>query len=133
MLPDPHQSSRELAAFGWWVHKDIFPARWSVEQLARVLHWSEQLDMSSFVVHRLATLASQEPGLAIQCLSYLVKGDTNSWGSAQWNEDVRTILTEALQQQNEVIRAQARAVISVLMLQGQTQYRKLVSDSEAEY
>jgi hypothetical protein len=131
-LPDPHQSAHELAAFGWWVFKGIFPAHWSVEQLARVLEWSERLDMSSFVVHRLAELVSQEPVLTLQCLSRLVEGDTSSWGSAEWNEGVKTILVEALQQQDEAIRARARAVMSVLMMQGHTQYRELVSHSEYE-
>lgn len=131
-LPDAQQSARELAAFGWWVFEDIFPAHWSVEQLARVLDRSKQLDMSSFVVHRLASLVSQELALTLQCLSHLVEGDTNSWGSAEWNEDVRTILVEGLRQQDEAIRAQARAVTSVLMMQGHTQYRELVSHSEAE-
>jgi len=128
---EPQQSSRELAAFGWWVFKDIFPVHWSVEHLARVLSRSKKLDMSSFVVHRLAALASQEPRLTIQCLSHLVQGETSSWGSVEWNEAVRTILVEALQQHDEVIQAQAEAVISVLMMQGYTQYRELVSDVSA--
>jgi hypothetical protein len=131
-LPDAQPSAHELAAFGWWVYEDIFPAHWSVEQLARVLDRSKQLAMSFFVVHRLASLVSQEPALTLRCLSHLVEGDTNSWGSVQWNEDVRTILLETLQQQNEAIRAQARAVTSVLMMQGHTQYRELVSLSESE-
>lgn len=131
-LSNPDESAQELKAFGWWVFKDIFPAHWSVEQLARVLRWHKLLDMSSFVVHRLAALVSLEPDLVIQCLSHLVKGNTTSWGSKEWNEAVRTILVEALQQQNETIQAQARAVVSVLMMQGRTQYRELVLPSELD-
>lgn len=126
--PQPHRSRREAAAFGWWADSALFPARWTVQHLERVLALTETIDMSSRIVHRLAMLVSVEPELTVQCLKRLVQGDTRSWGGTEWNKEVTTILSEALQQQDEEIQTQAKALISVLMMQGHTQYRALFPD-----
>ncbi len=120
---------RELAAFGWWIQNDVFPPLWSLQQLDCVLTLATSIDMSSFVVNRLAAIAHLEPGLTLRCLDKLVKTNTNSWGSMEWNTSVMSILTGALQQENEEIRVQAKSLISSLALRGYTRYLALVAET----
>jgi len=121
---------RELAAFGWWMRTDVFPPLWSLQQLDRVLNLVDRIDMSPFVVKRLAAIGKREPRLMLRCLDRLVKSDTRSWGSSEWDTSVRAILTVALQQENEGILDQAKALISSLALRGHTRYLTLLSEAQ---
>jgi len=123
-------ADRELAAFGWWMQTDVFPPLWSLQQPDRVLNLVDRIDMSPFVVARLAAIGELEPRLTLRCLDRLVKSDTRSWSSSEWDTSVRTILTVALQQEDEEIRDQAKALVSSLALRGHTSYLALLSEAQ---
>lgn len=112
---DPGQPrDPELVAFGSWFSSGKFDPAWTLAQLRDALKacgWSEPDHM---VVKQLAEVASADPSVSIECVKYLVGGDTQGWAIHGWRESLRAIFGVALGSNNASVTAETRNLINRL-------------------
>jgi hypothetical protein len=123
----PISHASELAAFGWWFVSEKFDNSWAIAQLKEVLELVGKVELERLVVKRLATLADAMPAPAVEFLRLLLQGDNGRWRIYGWHDEARTILTTALQGNNDETRQIARALINHLGEQGYSEFRELLS------
>ncbi|MHC4696658.1 MAG: hypothetical protein ACYTFA_07955 [Planctomycetota bacterium] len=104
----------ELVAFGSWFSSGKFDPVWTLAQLRDALMacaWSEPDHM---VVEQLAVVASADPSVAIECVAYLVDGDTQGWAIHSWGESLRAIFGVALGSNSASVIAETQKLINRL-------------------
>lgn len=104
---------------------EAFPAIWAIQHLDYVLEHVDSIEVSSFVVCRLTECLAKLPFVTLRCLDHLVRGTTISWGGKEW-KTVQTILSTALQQDQQELHNLAKTIISYLAMHGQTHLLNLL-------
>jgi hypothetical protein len=126
----PISHASELAAFGWWFVSGKFDDSWAIAQLKEVLELVGKIEPEHLVVKRLAALADAMPAPAVEFLRLLLEGDKGIWRIYGWRDEARTILTTALQGNNDQTRQIAIALINRLGEQGYLEFGELLSLSQ---
>jgi hypothetical protein len=86
----------ELQKFGWWFASAKFDDEWSIIQLTEVLKVSGTVEPYHLVTERLAGMAENTLGPALECLDLLIRNDKEGWRVSVYRNHVRTILAAAL-------------------------------------
>ncbi|MCK4341379.1 MAG: hypothetical protein KAY37_06620 [Phycisphaerae bacterium] len=116
----------ELVAFGSWFSSGKCDLAWALAQLRDALMacgWSEPDHM---VVKQLAEVASVDPSVSIECVAYLVDGDTQGWAIHRWRESLRAIFGVALGSNNASLIAETRKLINRLGERGFFEFGNLL-------
>lgn len=96
-------------------------------QLLAVLRFTGSVEPGHLVVERLAALAPNMPGEAVDCLELMIQGDAEGWGILGWQDDAKAILSTALGIPDSPAHHRAEAVINYLASIGHLEYRDLLS------
>jgi hypothetical protein len=118
----------ELWTFGWWFASEKFGDDWALAQLAEVLRLTGKIEVDHLVVQRLARVADQRPGLAVECLALMVDGAKEAYEIVGWDKDATAILTSALKSSDAKAKADARALINRLDARGHSGFRELLDN-----
>jgi len=102
-------NASELAPFAWWFGSGKFAARWSLEQLIRVLDAGGGVSSEYIVTQRLAELLHDEPGLVVRATALLVERAYTPHMVFGASDELRRILVVGLQSDDEAVVAEARA------------------------
>lgn len=121
----PKDYSVEMASFGWWFISKKFEESWAVMQLLEALRISGKIEADHLVLKQLADLVQRMPNEAVQCLECLVKGDRQGWNIYHWRMEIRTILSNAIQNGGEIAEI-AMDLIHYLGSRGYLEFRNLL-------
>ncbi len=121
--PDSHTG--EMIAFGYLFTSQKFDDVWAITGLKNALELSLRAEVAYLVVQRLAALAGDYPGVAIKCLSFMVKGDKKGWGLNSWGMYMRTIIKAARWSDDEVARQDAVELVHRLAAREHTEFYEL--------
>lgn len=118
------EDADELGTFGWWLASKKFPDEWAVDQAMRVLEFLRSLRPDFAVVQAFAQLAPRYPYEAVRSVHVLFEEDRDGWAIHGWNEHLRGILVEALND-GEKARREGKSMIELLVSKGHRAYRDL--------
>lgn len=122
---DPQARIKEMIAFGNLFYSEKFDDGWAIRELKNALEISKWAEPALFVVQRLATLARGYPGIAVQCLAYMVEGIKEEGALISWGLPIRTIISAARQSDAESIQI-AIKLVHRLGARGHTEFRDLL-------
>lgn len=122
----PKREIDELGTFGWWLASKKFPDEWAVDQAMRVLERLSSLRPDFAVVEAFAQLAPRFPYEAVRVVHVLVEEDRDGWAIHGWNQHLRGILVEALNDGDKA-RREAEKMIELLVSKGHREYRHLAT------
>lgn len=71
LASDPQARVSELSAFGWWLVSGAFDDEWAMEKLLQSVRLVRKTDFEDRVVERLAAVAENMPGEAVERLNTL--------------------------------------------------------------
>ena len=125
LSPDSH--ANELSAFGWWFGSGMFDEDWAIAQLEEVLKLSGTLEALHLVIARLTMLSKTMPLPVVKCVNLLTRGDKERWRTFGWDEQLRTILINALQSPDKQTHKEAKELANRLVLYGNTQFLDLLT------
>jgi len=119
------ENREELESFGWWFGSDKFEDHWAVGMLLRVLQLVKEVDSDFFVSKRLARVVDSMPEEAVECLRLMIEGAEEEWGPYKWRDEIRKILSSAIQGNNLNARVKATELADRLGAMGYREYRDL--------
>lgn len=117
----------ELGAYGWWFAAAKFDADWAIVQLKIVLELGVEIEADHFVIERLAECAETHLACVVDCLRRMLEQDQSDWNMHGWNDEVRQILSLALQQETSNLQQTARNMINTLGRRGYWEFRNLLA------
>ncbi len=123
----PASHTNELAAFGWWFSSGMFDEDWAIAQLEGVLKISGTLEALHLVIGRFVTRSATMPLPVVRCVSLLTQSDRERWRILGSNEQIRTILMNALQSSDEQVIEEATDLTNRLILYGYTHLLDLLA------
>lgn len=121
-----HKNLNELAEFCWWFSSGTMDTDWAVTELKKVLNLQVKLDGLDFVAEELVKLISEKPSDVLECLDLMLNHLSTKGVYFSWNDEARQILSEAMGDENETIKAQATAIIHKLGAMGYFEFRSLL-------
>lgn len=123
----PASHTNELAAFGWWFSSGMFDEDWAIAQLEGVLKMGGTLEALHLVIGRFVTLSATIPLPVLRCVSLLTQSDKERWRMLGSNEQIRTILMNALQSSDGQAIEEATDLTNRLILYGYTHLLDLLA------
>jgi hypothetical protein len=123
---DPAKNAAELSNFGWWFASGKFENDWAFTQLKETLRLSKKAELDAVVAERLATLATDAPESAVECLTSLVEADEEKWAVLGWAEHAKRILEAALLSGDANAKDLAIRLIHRLGALGRYEFRELI-------
>jgi hypothetical protein len=114
----------ELAAFGWWFAAAKLDHTWELTELRDVLRNNHAVALDYQVIEQLSKLAPTHAVLVVQCLRAFVTTERQYWAILGAEEQVRTILATALQ--DDAAHDAAAALVHDLGAIGYTKFRDLL-------
>jgi hypothetical protein len=121
----PNPAPGELTTFGWWFASGKLDPAWALRQLQDLLARMRAIDMDTWVLEQLATLASSHALPVLNCLLDLINFGP-SWVILGAEKQVSTILTAGLRSSDAAARERANALIHELGVRGHTKFRTLL-------
>jgi hypothetical protein len=125
-LATPAADAQEDAEFGWWFSSGRFDLDWSLAQFIATLRRSGPIPAEPFISERLAKVAAERPGDAIQVLDLMANLASSDWGLLGLRRHGAAILRAGLA--DPASRAHAEAVIHRLGAKGYMEFRGLLSE-----
>lgn len=118
----------ELAGFGTWFLSAKFDNSWALDQLRQVMELTDGDAINAYpLIKRLAVIAPQVPGEAIQILDQLLFGRRQNWQFLSGMSEVGEILKAALGSGNAAVAQGVISIVNKLAERGDTTHRPLVS------
>ena len=78
------------------------------------------------VFEQLLALVSPYPLEILGCIRRMIEGAADRWKTFSWRRELRQILKAALRSDNADAIGSARAIVSLLVARGETDYRTLL-------
>ncbi len=128
---DPASHQAELRAFGWCFGSSKFGAEWAVENLLGVLRLTHSIDPDFQVLERLPDYAAAFPIEVLECVRFLVEGQTSHIELSSWGSDLRRIFSQTREHLLPEVRQGSDAVIELLGRFGHLGYADLLSGESA--
>jgi hypothetical protein len=127
LAPQVHVA--ELLAFSWWFVSGKLDPKWSIEQLKQVLSHTgdSKVVLADSIVESLTTLVENMPQEVVDCLDIIVERTKELWNIDIWENDVRIILTTALNSSNMAAYQKSTAIINKLAARGYMEFVDLLS------
>jgi hypothetical protein len=116
-----------LAGFGTWLAAPHLAGDWLVEQALVVLGLGVRLQPTFAVYKALPSLATSNPGAAMEVLRLMVITDSEGWSISGSETEVRAAVSTALSADKPEARASARLVAEMLLARGFTSFRALLT------
>lgn len=116
----------ELRAFGWIFVSESFDEEWALNQLEKVLEIVGETDYDHGVVKRLALLSENHAYQSVRLVSKMIGGGELSYRSILWNDNLKTILSNALSCQEMEANKEAVDLINRLAALGHSGYKDLL-------
>jgi hypothetical protein len=124
--------SGEMMAFGWWFSSGKFDTQWSCQQYLAALDIGEsRTDSDYFVSKRLADVVKTFPVEAIKILKKLVLGDRQTWLIYRNDEEVSSIIREALHAPDAEAQKEAKDLVNRLVANGHVEFKNLLQQPPA--
>lgn len=114
----------EMAAFGWWFVSDKFDRDWAMAQLLESLRLAKRTDPDHWVLEHLIRTVKTHPVQSVQCLKIIVEECREMWTLYAGEEEIRQILSVALQNPNT--RKTAEGIVHYLGSRGFLEFRELL-------
>ncbi len=117
----------EASAFGWWFASGQFDDKWSCKHYLEALEIGRGLQSDYFVLERLVKLVETMPLETIRILGKIVLADKPGWVVMGHRDEIKNILSSALQSREGAIRTEANELVSRLVARGYTEFSSLLS------
>lgn len=117
----------EMEAFGWWFASGKFPEKWSADQYLRALEIAgNKTQIDHLVADRLVASVVTLPVETIAILRKIVLTERPAWILLGNKDDVRMVLSQALNSPIEGARAAAEDLVNRLTAHGFPEFRDLL-------
>jgi len=117
----------ELSAFGWWFVSGRFDDVWAMNELIGALRIARKIEPDHLVLQRLASMARVFPRTSIEALRLLLEGDREGWKILAWRDEVRAVVTAALNGDDASAVQAAVALVHQLGARGYRELRDLIA------
>ena len=116
---------KHLATFGSWLGADVLDPDWRLEKAVEVLRRGIHLDPNFVVFGALPSLSAEHPLEAVEVVELMAKTDAEGWAMRGSEEEVRKVLTIALDADGEPAK-RARTLIDLLGAEGLVSFGELL-------
>ena len=117
-----------LAPFGWWYGSGTLESDWSDEQLVSLLNEGIAVDPGFRIGERLKARSGEDVGAAVAVTEALVSALSGGWALRGLRDELRTVLAQGLQADDEEVVDASTRVIHALGAQGLLDFRDLLRE-----
>lgn len=116
----------EMSAFGWWFASGKFDEKWSSDQYLDALEIGKKTQTDYFVAEHLVELVKILPLESVKILSKMVLVDKPGWIVLGNKNEVKAILSTALNAPEQTAQEEARNLINRLVARGYIEFNDLL-------
>jgi hypothetical protein len=108
---------KEIEQFGSWFASGRFGDEWSLTKLQETLKLVGSAEPDSLVMDQLVKWAPTRPTEVVECVRLMVEGAEEFWGITAWRDEIRQIVSIALQGDTRA-RDAATTLVNILATRG---------------